>query len=220
MKTILKTRILYTVFSFFLFSGIVGFFSPLAVTGVESLSLLEKEVIQEINRSRTNPKGCASILDQWKSYFDGTLLKFPGEIPIKTIEGWNAVDEAIRFLRTIHPMPPLTLSKGMSLGARDHVKDLISSGRMGHKGSDGSQPWDRVSRYGSWKKPIGENISFGLNKAQPIVMGLIIDDGVSGRGHRKNIFNPLFHVIGVACEEQAHYKTVCVITFAGSYIEK
>ena len=211
---------LLMIFLFLLSIPPVGFTQSRVDEEPRFKSPLEKAVFYEINRARTNPKGFASLLEQWKPYYDGTLLKFPGEIPIQTIEGWKAVDEAIRFLRSIQSMSPLTFYKGMSLGAWDHVKDLISSGRIGHTGSDGSQPWDRVSRYGTWKKPIGENISFGPNKAQPIVMGLIIDDGVSGRGHRKNIFNPLFRATGIACHEQAHYRTICVITFAGGYVEK
>jgi uncharacterized protein YkwD len=162
----------------------------------------------------------SSLLEQYKKYYDKKLLRLPGESPILTKEGAEAVTEAIRFLHSMKPIPPLSPSKGMSLGAKDHVKDQGSSGSSQHKGSDRSQPWDRVNRYGTGEKSIGENIVYGSSKARDVVLSLIIDDGVPSRGHRRNIFNPDFCVIGVACGHHATYGTVCVITFAGGYQEK
>jgi uncharacterized protein YkwD len=160
------------------------------------------------------------LLEQYKKYYDKKLLKLPGETPILTQEGETGVVEAIRFLHSTKAIFPLMPSKGMSSGARDHVKDQGASGSTQHKGGDGSQPWDRVNRYGTWERSIAENIAFGSDKARTIVTFLIIDDGVSNRGHRKNIFNPDFRVIGVALGHHATYRTVCVITFAGGYKEK
>jgi uncharacterized protein YkwD len=177
-------------------------------------------VVSEINKARTAPKDYASFLEQYKKYYDKKLLKLPGETPVLTKEGVGAVVEAIRYLRSVKPASPLHPSEGMSLGARDHVKDQGSSGTTQHKGRDGSHASERVDRYGTWEKSIGENIFYGSDKARNIVMYLIIDDGVSDRGHRRTIFNPDFRVIGVACGHHPIYRIVCVITFAGGYKEK
>jgi len=203
-----------------LFSPLVGTPRSSANEKANPLSPLENAVVDEINKARTAPKNYASLLEQYKKYYDKKLLKLPGETPILTKEGVGGVVEAVRYLRSVKPVLPLNTSKGMSLGARDHVKDQGASGSTQHKGRDGSQAWDRVNRYGTWEKSIAENIAYGSDKARNTVMHLIIDDGVSNRGHRKNIFNPDFGVIGVACGPHSTYRTVCVITFAGGYKEK
>ena len=203
-----------------LFTPLPGLAQSIKVDKPDYLSPLEKAVVNEMNLARTSPKEYLSLLEQFKKYYDGKLLKLPGETPILTKEGTSAVVEAIRSLRSQKPVSPLSPSKGMTLGAKDHIRDLRTSGASQHKGSDGSESWDRVNRYGTWQKIIGENISFGHNKARNIVMTLMIDDGVPNRGHRKNIFNPDFRLVGVACGDHPAYKTICVITFAGGYREK
>jgi uncharacterized protein YkwD len=199
---------------------VTGLVQPVNAEQIDYLSPLENAVIQEINMARANPRSYASFLEEWKWYYDGRLLKIPGERIILTKEGATAVNEAMNIIRSMNPVPRLSRSKGMSLGAKDHVKDQGSSGSIGHRGRDGSTVWERVNRYGTWEKSVAENISYGSNKARNIVMELIIDDGVPGRGHRKNIFNPDFRVIGVACGHHETYGTVCVITFAGGYNER
>ena len=203
-----------------LFTPLPGLGQSTKIDKTDYLSPLEKAVANEMNLARTSPKEYLSLLEQFKKYYDGKLLRLPGETPILTKEGTSAVVEAIRSLRSQKPVSPLSPSKGMTLGAKDHIRDLRTSGASQHEGSDGSQAWDRVNRYGTWQKIIGENISFGHNKAQNIVMTLMIDDGVPNRGHRKNIFNPDFRVVGVAYGDHPAYRTICVITFAGGYREK
>ena len=173
-----------------------------------------------MNLARQNPQRYASFLEQRKPFYAGKYFSRPDGILIETEEGVNAVEEAIHYLRSLNPMSPFRPSLGMSLGAKDHVKDQGPTGTIGHDGRDGSQSWDRISRYGTWQIAAGENIAYGSEDARDVVIGLIVDDGVYDRGHRKNIFNPEFRVVGVACGPHSSYRTICVITFAGGFIDE
>ncbi|HOD35097.1 MAG TPA: CAP domain-containing protein [Syntrophales bacterium] len=187
---------------------------------VDSMPGLEHRVMIELNEARTRPRQYAAGLAELRKHFKGNEFHRPGKVIILTKEGVSAVDEAITFLRSAKPLSALKLSRGMSRGARDHVIEQGPAGLTGHDSITGNKPWDRVSRYGIWREIIGENISYGSDEAKMVVMGLIIDDGVPDRGHRKNIFNSRFRVAGVACGPHSSLGTMCVITFAGGYEEK
>lgn len=187
---------------------------------VSTLSDLERQVLEEMNRARTNPGAYADWLESMKSYYYGNLLQLPGQQPIRTQEGVRAVDEAIRFLRSQPPLPPLNLSLGMSMAAKDHVSDMGGKGTIGHYGSDGSQFLDRIGRYGTSNGAVGENISYGVTTAQAVVMQLIIDDGVAGRFHRDNIFYNEFNTTGVACGPHRRYEEMCTIVYSADYRDR
>jgi uncharacterized protein YkwD len=188
--------------------------------GHKYLSLLEKEVVEELNLARTQPGIYAGFLLEYSTLFVGRELRESGEITILTEEGKGAVFEAIRFLKNQKSLQMLKVSKGMSRGAKDMIKMQEPTNQTGHKGSDGSVFSERISRYGTWSGSCAENIDYGYNNARRIVMALIIDDGVRNRGHRKSIFDPGFTRVGVACGQHRKFKYMCVIELAVRYDEK
>jgi uncharacterized protein YkwD len=108
----------------------------------------------------------------------------------------------------------------MSEAAEDHVRDQAPRGLMNHRGTDGSMAWDRVSRYGEWKKKISENMTFGPMTPHDVVAALLIDDGISDRGHRKNVLDPDIRLVGVACGTHKSYRVMCDMVQAGGFVDK
>ena len=193
-----------------------------AAQSIDYLTKLEHEIVLEHNLARTDPAAYAKHLEKWLLYFDGDLLRRPGRMALQTLEGSQAVEEAIHFLRAAEPVGTMSPSSGMSRAARDHVNDLGPDGETSHTGEDGSRPQDRVNRYGRWLTTVAENMAFGQygeSDARSVVMQLMIDDGVPNRGHRTNIFNPAFAVVGVACGPHTTYEAMCVVDYAGGYDE-
>jgi uncharacterized protein YkwD len=183
---------------------------------------LERGVLAELNRARTNPDGFAAELEARLPHFRGYIYRRPGaELGVRTVEGAAAVREAVRALRATRPLAPLRLSRGMSAGAADHVRDHGPRGATGHTGRDRSTPASRVSRYGRWFGLVSENIQYGrAANAQEVVADLVIDDGVADRGHRRNALDPNVRVAGVACGPHATYGQMCVIVHAADYAER
>jgi len=181
----------------------------------------EEKVLEELNLARTKPAEYAKHLEKHKMRFiDDKLYAAPGRGRIMTQEGRAAVEEAIQFLKKAKPVGKLKLSKGLSQAAADHCKDLGKTGKTGHTGSDGSTMTDRMNRHGKWQKTCGENIAFGPDDAREIVMQLIIDDGVAGRGHRTNIFKQEFTVVGISVGLHPKYGNMCAMDFAGGFVDK
>ena len=89
---------------------------------------------------------------------------------------------------------------------------------FGHNSSDGTSFSKRIERrcgasYGSSGENIGTDFKVeGRDHALKTVMGLIIDDGVPSRGHRKNIFSKDFKHIGISSRVQQD-KIITVMDF-------
>jgi uncharacterized protein YkwD len=187
------------------------------------LTAIEKDVILEMNKVRTNPKKYAELYIQPKlRYYSGKNYSVPGQITIVTQEGTTAVNGCITALNKASSVGILSPEKGLSLAAKEHAEDQSKTGQTGHNGSDKSTPETRMKKFGtfsgSWT--LGENIDYGDTNGRDIVCGLLIDDGVPNRGHRVNIMNKAFTQTGVGYGTHTQYRTSCTITYANGYSSK
>jgi hypothetical protein len=184
---------------------------------VRYLTEIEKNVILELNKVRTNPKKYAELyLVPTLGYYQGKDLHRPGKITIRTVEGRSAVDECIKVLSTTKPLNPLLPSEALTLAALDHTKDTGPVGIVGHTGNDGSSLRERINRYDKSLRTIAETIDYGSSRARDIVTSLIVDDGVRSRGHRKIILMSKLDIVGLSIGDHSGYGKVCVIDYAES----
>jgi uncharacterized protein YkwD len=183
------------------------------------LSKDEQDLLNEINLARANPQRYASYLEGLKPLFHGKQYTPSGQDSFTTQEGWSAVEDAIKFLRAAKPQEPLGASHGLCLAALSHVKDQSGTGATGHKGADSNLIEQRVKPFGSWQGGIGENLTYGNESARERILTWLIDDGFPGRGHRLRLMSSDYKVAGVCCGPHPEFKSMCVITLAGGFVE-
>jgi uncharacterized protein YkwD len=185
----------------------------------DGLSQDERDLLNEINQARANPQQYASYLEGLKPLFKGKEYKPSNQDSFMTQEGWSAVEDAIKFLRAAKPLGPLSPSHGLCLAALSHVKDQSGTGATGHKGTDNSLIEQRVKPYGSWQGGIGENLTYGNDSARERILTWLIDDGFPTRGHRLRLMSSDYKVAGVCCGPHPQFRSMCVITLAGGFVD-
>jgi uncharacterized protein YkwD len=90
-------------------------------------------------------------------------------------------------------VPPVTLSRALTEASQRHADDMAGPGAFDHRGSDGSQPPERVSRTGYRWRATGENIAAGQVSADEVVASWL-----ASPGHCTNVMGPQFTEMGVA----------------------
>jgi uncharacterized protein YkwD len=184
------------------------------------LSELEREVIFELNKVRSNPKRYSELyLEPLYVAYKEKIYTYPGQEPTLTKEGNGALMECVMVLRKTTSLPTLKPAIGLIKAARLLVDDQQFGG-IGHISRNGSTPQKRMEKYGEWDVCSAEDITYGSFEARQIVIALLIDDGVPDRGHRINILNPCYLFAGVAYGNHPTYQSMCVIDLAGSYKDK
>jgi uncharacterized protein YkwD len=182
------------------------------------MKVIEKEMIAEINLVRSDPAGYIRYLTYYHDlaklnldHFGKGQRSYSLSITYEKINGvghkkkvdtvWSneyeeevlAIESLFRDLRNTLPLSILQPDKGIYEAARKHGLDQDRHNwSLGHMGSDGSWPWERIREYSPGMKDGNENLAgrFPEPTARDIVIQLLIDSGIPEYGHRYNLLDP------------------------------
>jgi hypothetical protein len=155
---------------------------------------LEPEILSEINRVRTTPQDYAQWLEQQRQYYDGIWLRLPGEKPVRTNRGRQALEEAIAVLKQQKPLPPLENSSQTAAAATSELENFAHSSNI-------------------------QYFSYGKKTASGIVMDLVVDELFPDRRRRQNLLSSKAEDTGVVCKPDPRYAKVCAIAYSDSQID-
>lgn len=173
-----------------------------------------------LNEFRKNPKGFARHLENLKKYLDRktNVLSEPGKIQVQMVEGEAVFSEAIEFLNSLPNLKPLEWDENLATSSMYHVMDIGPKGLLSYQSSDGTEPEERISRYGNYIDSLGENIDFGPNDCMGVIVSLTLDDGEPERPHRDNLFKTDYQKVGIACGPHKSEYQMCVMDFAYDFV--
>lgn len=99
----------------------------------------------------------------------------------------------INHYRASKGLKPLILNQQLSRAAERHSQDLARHDRISHKGSDGSNPWQRVRKAGYEPKLAAENVGVGQRSVAEVFRGW-----QKSPGHNRNLLLPDATQMGIA----------------------
>jgi len=148
----------------------------------------ERAMIREVNFARMYPAIYADIVGK---YMEQDSRSWQG----LTIDQINATNELIKELKSAKPFGLLLPKECVYKAAEKHGNDCKKRGFIDHTGSDGSSPFERIATFcGSSGN---ENIVGTIDSdVRGSVISLLVDSGISSRGHRYNMLDPKWKYIG------------------------
>jgi uncharacterized protein YkwD len=176
----------------------------------------EKEMIYEINHVRSNPRSYLQYIEPLLEKAEKTLkengkgaknysLRFTtttvsGKSQQKIDTTWHYMnEEEVKALRTLtddltklKSLSVLLPDSGIYRAAKKHATDQRKHDwSLMHTGTDGSNPWDRITKFSPSMSFGNENIAAQSGSPTPreIVIQLLIDSGIPGYGHRYNLLD-------------------------------
>jgi Cysteine-rich secretory protein family len=166
------------------------------------LSQTERESLYWINYFRQNPRRF------WNSVMKEFLLQFP--------EAKSPYTRSLEadILKAPQSLPLLAPDSGLIRMASVHAEDLKKrNGIISHSSSGGRTFVQRIQAAGRYTCG-AENIFNGSFNGLESLIALLIDHGVADKGHRLNLLDPKFQLIGVSFIAFTPGKGILVQDFA------
>ena len=172
-----------------------------ASPGFRNLSSTEQDFFYWTNIMRKNP-----------AIFGETVLQeFLKQFPEANSADARSLVADLKKAQT--NLPFLHPENGLQIMAATHATDLKQrNGVISHQSSSGKDFVQRIKEAGKYRCG-AENVFVGTAEALEALILLLIDKGVSDKGHRKNLLDPTFTIMGAAFKDVNNSKAVLVQDF-------
>lgn len=173
----------------------------MANSAFRSLSTMEQEFFYWSNLMRKNPAGFSEAVV--KEF----LIQFP---EANSAEARSLITD----LKQVKAALPFFLpDEGLIRMAKTHAADLKNRGGIiSHQSSSGKSFVDRIKEIGGYRCG-AENVFVGTPQALDALILLLIDKGVRDKGHRKNLLDQNFTLMGASLVETGKGKAILVQDF-------
>jgi hypothetical protein len=192
--------------------------------GCSYMKPAEREMTREINLLRSDPAGYAQYIRYYYElarlnldHYGKGEMKYTLSAHYERINGkerltktdtiwsdeyeeeFHAAESLMQDLKNTRPLSVLKPDKGIYDAARKHGLDQDRHNwSLGHRGSDGSWPWDRILKYSPGMVTGNENLAgrYPDGTVREVVIQLLIDSGIPEYGHRYNLLDPKWTHVG------------------------
>ena len=168
-----------------------------------------KEIIEEINKLRSNPPLYAKKVEEYSKYFTDNIIKLPNlNIKIQTQEGAAPYLETVEYLKGLEKVNELIPSKALCEIAQefaDNVKDS-ETGEIDEEIHE-----QIIDKHGSFTGRFTRAMDFGGFTSEQVVINFLVCDGDTERSQREPVLGTGLNKIGIAFGKHNVYSTVCVL---------
>jgi len=167
----------------------------------QAFSPAEQKMFYWVNVFRKNPG----------RFYSDVIKEFLRQFPEANRPEVKSLEMDIDKLKM--PLPLLLPEVGLTKMSNAHSLDLSKRGGViSHKSASGKDFVQRIKDAGGYKCG-AENLLLGNDNPLEALIMLLVDYGVADKGHRVNLMDPTFKLMGISFSKTSKNKTVIVQVF-------